>query len=200
LEPEKQERIINAALKEFVQKDYKNASTNEIVKEAGISKGLLFHYFTSKKGLLLFLYDYSLQVVNDEFLGLINLKEKDVLERWRQIVLLKIDIIRKYPDMFNFLWVANSRTNGELKDELENRNQEFLSASYEKLNKGIDETIFRDGIDVKKALSIISWTIEGFSKMQQENIEISNVAQIDYDVMMAELDTFIDVLRRCFYK
>lgn len=42
LEAEKRERIINAALKEFAQKGYDKASTNEIIKEAGISKGSLF--------------------------------------------------------------------------------------------------------------------------------------------------------------
>ena len=36
LKPEKQERILNAAIKEFSQKGYENASTNEIVKEANI--------------------------------------------------------------------------------------------------------------------------------------------------------------------
>ena len=45
---EKQDRILNAAIKEFAQKGYDSASTNEIVKEAGISKGLLFHYFKIK--------------------------------------------------------------------------------------------------------------------------------------------------------
>ena len=58
LSEEKQQRILNAALKEFAQKGYKNASTNQIVKEADISKGLLFHYFKNKKQLFLFLYDY----------------------------------------------------------------------------------------------------------------------------------------------
>ena len=43
LELEKQDRIINAAIKEFAQKGYDKASTNEIVKEAGISKGLLYN-------------------------------------------------------------------------------------------------------------------------------------------------------------
>lgn len=42
LEAEKQERIINTALKEFARNGYDKASTNEIVKEAGISKGSLF--------------------------------------------------------------------------------------------------------------------------------------------------------------
>ena len=48
LETEKRERIINAALKEFAKNGYDKASTNDIVKEAEISKGSLFNYFNSK--------------------------------------------------------------------------------------------------------------------------------------------------------
>ena len=61
LKPEKRERIINAALKEFAKNGYDKASTNEIVKESGISKGSLFNYFISKKELYLFLLDYASQ-------------------------------------------------------------------------------------------------------------------------------------------
>ncbi|NQD68578.1 TetR family transcriptional regulator, partial [Bacillus haikouensis] len=35
---DKQERIINAAMQEFVKAGFEKASTNEIVKEAQISK------------------------------------------------------------------------------------------------------------------------------------------------------------------
>ena len=63
MEPEKRERIINAAINEFTKKGYRNASTNEIVKEAGISKGLIFHYFKNKKQLYLFLYDYLIWIL-----------------------------------------------------------------------------------------------------------------------------------------
>ena len=49
LHKEKQQRILNAALNEFANKGFDRASTNEIVKSAGISKGLLFHYFNNKK-------------------------------------------------------------------------------------------------------------------------------------------------------
>ncbi|MGI6412409.1 MAG: FtsX-like permease family protein [Syntrophomonadaceae bacterium] len=48
LEKDKQERIINAALKEFARSGYERASTNVIIKEAEISKGSLFNYFNSK--------------------------------------------------------------------------------------------------------------------------------------------------------
>ena len=59
LKQEKQDRMINASLKIFSRGGYRHASTDEIVKEAGISKGLLFHYFGSKLGLYGFLFDYS---------------------------------------------------------------------------------------------------------------------------------------------
>ena len=51
---EKQDRIINAALQVFAVNGYRHASTDEIVRIAGISKGLLFHYFGSKLGLYSF--------------------------------------------------------------------------------------------------------------------------------------------------
>lgn len=56
---EKQARIINAAMKEFVKSGYDKASTNKIVKEANISKGSLFNYFHSKKELYLYLIEYG---------------------------------------------------------------------------------------------------------------------------------------------
>lgn len=45
----KKDQIAASALKEFAEKGFEQASTNTICKEAGVSKGLLFHYFGSKK-------------------------------------------------------------------------------------------------------------------------------------------------------
>ena len=63
LKKEKQDRMINASLKVFAMNGYAHASTDDIVREAGISKGLLFHYFVSKLGLYSFIYDYSIRYV-----------------------------------------------------------------------------------------------------------------------------------------
>ena len=53
LKKEKQDRMINAALKVFALNGYRHASTDDIVREAAISKGLLFHYFENKLGSML---------------------------------------------------------------------------------------------------------------------------------------------------
>jgi TetR/AcrR family transcriptional regulator len=63
VESEKQRIILNAALKEFADKGYEQASTNQIVKDAGIGKGMLFYYFTTKKKLYAYLVDYCINIL-----------------------------------------------------------------------------------------------------------------------------------------
>ena len=52
LSKEKQMRIINAGMEYFGKYGYKKAVTDDIANKAGISKGLLFHYFDNKKKFL----------------------------------------------------------------------------------------------------------------------------------------------------
>ncbi|WP_235439744.1 TetR/AcrR family transcriptional regulator [Paenibacillus sp. DMB20] len=96
LEPEKRERIINAAIKEFARNGYDKASTNEIIKEAEISKGSLFNYFNSKKELYLFLLEYLVEVI-DKILDEIDLNETDIFKRLRDVGFIKFKIMKKTP-------------------------------------------------------------------------------------------------------
>jgi TetR/AcrR family transcriptional regulator len=77
LKKEKQDRIINAAMKHFYLQGFKRASTDDMVKDANISKGLLFHYFLSKKGLYQFLCDYALRYYFLEVKSMIQIERKD---------------------------------------------------------------------------------------------------------------------------
>jgi TetR/AcrR family transcriptional regulator len=51
LNTDKQERVFQSALNEFAANGYRNASMNNVVKAAGISKGSLFQYFRTKSDL-----------------------------------------------------------------------------------------------------------------------------------------------------
>ncbi len=55
LKLEEQARVINAALDEFTDKDFEAASLNSIIAKAGISKGSMYHYFTNKEDLYLYI-------------------------------------------------------------------------------------------------------------------------------------------------
>ncbi|MFT8313147.1 MAG: TetR/AcrR family transcriptional regulator [Clostridium sp.] len=50
---EKKNKIIQAGMKLFMEKGFYNTNTNEIAKEAGVSIGIIYHYFQDKKAIFL---------------------------------------------------------------------------------------------------------------------------------------------------
>jgi TetR/AcrR family transcriptional regulator len=200
IEPEKRERVINAALKEFAQKGYKNASTNQIVEEANISKGLLFHYFSNKKGLYFFLYDYSSEVVLTDFYGKMDFEQTDIIERWTQIAFLKLEIIKKHPDMYRFMLSTVLEDSAEVRPELESRIKNQLDENYKRISVGFDTSKFKEGVDIKLASDIIIWTIQGFGDREIERLKLNKSSQLDYDKIVSEFQNYIQQLKKCFYK
>ncbi|MDR4888048.1 helix-turn-helix domain-containing protein [Fredinandcohnia sp. QZ13] len=200
LDQEKQERILNAATKEFAEKNYVNASTNEIVKQAGISKGLLFHYFKNKKELYLFLYDYYLEVMVNDLFANIDLDEPDIFNKYRSITLIKFELMKKHPEMFNFVRLAFEEDSPEIKIELEKRNKDVLKSSYTRLANSIDVSKFKEGIDVQKAMNIIFWSLEAFGYQKQEQTKAIPLDQLNSEDLIKEMDEYIEMLKLAFYK
>lgn len=200
LDKEKQDRIINAAIKEFAQKGYDKASTNEIVKEAGISKGLLFHYFQNKKQLYIFLYEHMIDFLLEKIAEKINWDEKDIFVRYRQIALLKIEIYKVYPEMLNFAKSVYKDSSPAIKMDINRRAKELLEKSFNKLFSDIDFSKFKKGIDIKKAINIINWTIEGFAYQMQEKALSLSLEQIDMEETMNEMEEYLKILRISLYE
>jgi len=200
LEEEKRERILNAALKEFAKNGFDKASTNEIVNEANISKGLLFHYFNNKKTLFLFLYDYTLDIYLKEIYQKIDWDEKDILIRLRQITLIKIDIFFRHPELFNFMRVAATEESKQVKNELEDKTNKLIASTIAKIYGDIDFTKFKEGIDAKNALNIIIWSMEGLGNSIMEKTKLLSVDEFDFDEILTEADQYFKLLRNSFYR
>jgi TetR/AcrR family transcriptional regulator len=200
LDSEKQDRIINAAIKEFAQKGYDSASTNEIVKEAGISKGLLFHYFQSKKQLFFFLFDYCYNLVADEFYKKVDLSERDFFKRIRQSVHIKMDLQTKYPDILTFIQEAFIQDSAEIKEEFDKKKQELNAVNAGIIYDGIDLSKFREDVDAQKILKIISWTFEKMSDEELLKAKVIPGYKMDYEKIFLEAEEYFEIFIKCFYK
>lgn len=210
LDEEKRTRIINAAMNEFVH-GYVAAKTDEIVREAGISKGLLFHYFGTKENLYDFLIEYAIEIVKTEYVDLINTRQPDLLESVWQMSLLKYDLSKRFPMIFDFLTSTYLDTRHTLNPEQAAHLHRFLEIRGRVLAEILahcDTSLFREGVDPLKAMEIIDWTLTGCaeamaSKMIQAEGSFSAVgeaARADYDYYLEEFKMYLDIFRRCFYK
>ncbi len=160
LKKEKQDRMINSALKVFSQYGYRHASTDEIVKGAGISKGLLFHYFESKIGLYSFLYDYVTRFVALELTQYVEKDENDYFELYKQIVTAKANAMSQYPYIFLFLSKADEETEREALGEISERREKYKRI-MNALRERADITVFAPGTDYEKIGHILDFTIDG---------------------------------------
>lgn len=71
LPPEKQEKLLEAATREFSRRPYNEASINQIIKDAGIPRGSFYMYFQDKEDLFRYLmsgYLEQLMMVIEECL------------------------------------------------------------------------------------------------------------------------------------
>jgi TetR/AcrR family transcriptional regulator len=200
LDEEKQQRILNAALNEFAQKGYDHASTNEMVKAAGISKGLLFHYFKNKKELYLFLHEHFISVLLKEFFDEEQFTEPDVFERLKNIMILKSQLMKKYPEIFNFFISAYTETSNEIKNELDYSYHELMQRSYAKIFENIDTSMFKESIDMNRAIQIVFWTLEGYSNQVMAKVKKSgHQYDNDFTAEFMEADLYIQMLKKAFY-
>ncbi|MEW9124087.1 MAG: TetR/AcrR family transcriptional regulator [Thermotaleaceae bacterium] len=200
LEPERRNTILNAALKEFAGKGFDDASTNVIAKESGISKPLMFHYVNNKKDFFIFLYDYCLDIVNREYFDQINLHEKDIFERLRQTCLLKIQLLKKYPWIFDFIRVAVFTDSEAVKEEVEKRRKMIEASSFERFYGDIDTSRFRSELDIEKAKQLIFWAVGGYANQILEQLKSMDIQDFDFEKIRTEFDGYLDELRKTYLK
>jgi AcrR family transcriptional regulator len=193
LKKEKQDRMINAALYVFGQYGYYHASTDEIVKHAGISKGLLFHYFTSKIGLYSFLYDYATRFVTLELTTYVEKNEDRYFELFHQIISAKAASMSQYPYVFIFLKKAEEETHPEAVAEISERREKYKRLMIA-LRERADITRFAPGIDYVKVGEILDYTIEGIllKHVKGENFRS--------DLFLEEAEEFIDMIKQMSYE
>lgn len=202
MEEEKRQRVINAALREF-SKGYMAANTDVIVKESGISKGLLFHYFGSKRGLLLFLIKYTLDIFFIEYEKVIS-EDYDFLENIRIGSKLKMELSFRYPLIFGFLIKAYSAAKDVFPEGLPNdlpysfHMVEAMQQIRQRSNP--EKTLFKEGLDSEKAQNIILWTMNGFIDSLLRYGDDVDAYRAHYDDMVKELDEYLQILRKILYR
>lgn len=184
--------MINAALKVFALNGYQHASTDDMVAEAGISKGLLFHYFVNKLGLYTFLYDYSVRFMLLELNGCSG-TESDFFELVGRMETAKLKVLKNYPYMQEFL---NSIRYENVKEAVlaTEEKKHILETARKEILEHADVSKFRSGVDVEKVKKIIDYTING---MLKESF-YENTFQPDY--IQEEINDYLLLMKKMSYE
>jgi AcrR family transcriptional regulator len=202
IDPLKRERIIQAALAEFADKDYPQVSTNAIVKRAGISKGLLFHYFGDKAGLFTYLLEYTYTTYSADLASLVDYVPKgplDVFDLIERIIRAKLEIARHRQQETGFFVHA---LKGSLPPELGEAVSHLLAQAYDSMaliTAAIDEQLLRPGLDLGKAAKTIYWVMEGLTNETIAGMS-TELTDDDYCQMTTDVSEYLGFLRQILYR
>jgi len=206
LNKSKQETIINAAIKEFAEKGYKDGSTNSIVKNAGISKGALFFYFKSKEALYLYVLEYCLNFRTEMILKCIDFSESDLCNRLSKYLNEESKIHLEYPYMSLFFeMLLKERPPCAL--GLIDSAQKMFADIYKYFSEGIDTSYLRDDISFEYIVKIIIYIFNGYnndlankSKMTVKTIDNEKIFKEHIEKIYKEIDELLEVFKKLFYK
>jgi TetR/AcrR family transcriptional regulator len=201
LEPEKQQRIWDAVLREFAAKGYRDASTNRIVEDAGIGKGMLFYYFKNKAELFRSALVYCLDYIEEEYVRRLDFSEPDFIVRFSKAVEAKMAAYLRNPLPFTFLASFHiNREAVEIAPDLYSRLQEMGNKGMQALFADVDVSLFRDDVAPEHILNIIRWVMDGWSQDIIAHLEREALLDYDWESTTKKLYELFAVLRKVLYK
>lgn len=193
LPQERQSQIINGALKIFSKSSYYQTSTLEIAREAGISKGLLFHYFKNKKELYLFLYKHCINMIFDEINKNRNTEETDFFEIILQSQKIKCKLMKKYRYIYEFIVNVYEENDEQIIGDIKELSKPLINDNFRNFLDKIDTNKFREGVDIPLLFQSLQWCADGFMR---------NALSINKSIDDIDLDftKMLELYKKNFYK
>lgn len=156
---DKQSRIIDAALHEFSSQLYHDASINQIIQEANISRGSFYKYFEDKDDLYFFITNRIIKTTAHSFLKDFTKKRPvDVLSVYKELFKFNLKFISegKYKAFFENMYLSMNyqmqqklkRIFGEIRNEmLENQMNDVMRDS------GYEEKFFLELMNILELIN-----------------------------------------------
>lgn len=122
LPEDKRQRILTASIDEFGENGYEKGSTDKIIKRAGISKGGLYEYISTKAELFLYVVEYTYRQLYGYLERRIEEEVEefpdDLLERLRVVSELAVDFYIDHPRYVSLIVRTYELHNEELEEEV----------------------------------------------------------------------------------
>ena len=168
---EKRQRIINSGLEVFAKNPYKNASTEEIAAKAGISKGLLFHYFRNKREFYNFLYQYGEALLRQSLAEMPQEPDVDFFTLLEWATQKRAQLLPDNPWLVQFSLRAYYSKNETISADIDNAVQRTMSAVMERYFQSVNLSKFREGMEPERILNMLIWLSDGYLHFKERSGE-----------------------------
>lgn len=189
---EKREELLQAALDEFSVKKYEEASLNNIIKKAKISKGTFYYHFKDKQDLYLYLLESSVKTkweyIDSHLKELAGVSKNDIFENFKLQARIGAEFAAVYPKYHNLSKMLTKEKGNEIYDIVKCKlsgDSVTVNPLKSMIEDAVDNGNFRDGIPKEFIFKIISFMFTNFDEVfyAEKDLDINNIIKnLDYYV------------------
>lgn len=147
LAEDKQQRVLQAAIKEFGERSLQEANLSNIIKDAGISRGSLYQYFKTKEDLYIYIFA-TLRAERAEYVkpAFVLYKNQPFLRFFEEFYLRDSEYLLRHPahiELGKKLYSSNDTVSRGLIQQLQIRYRDWflVGIEYDKEQHLIDSRI-----------------------------------------------------------
>ncbi len=159
LPQQRQQRVLDAAMREFTARGYEAASTNRIVADLGIAKGTLFKYARSKEVLYLHIYQQVItelsQVQDDPAIY----RSPDLFLRVEELFEALLAYAAREPLRYRFSMRASLDTAASVHTRVEAMRRSISSQHMGAVLGGVDWSLY--ALPRLEVLELFTWVLGG---------------------------------------
>jgi TetR/AcrR family fatty acid metabolism transcriptional regulator len=158
---EKEGAIFDAALRVIKQRGFHKARMSDIAREAGISYGLVYHYFANKEDL----FDAIANRWWADLFGLMaELHDADehVYEKLNRVIFYFLDTYHRSPELMNIFITEISRSSTNLTLERLEDFKRFMAETERVITEGQEKGVFRIDFKARYLTYIFLGSLEAF--------------------------------------
>lgn len=202
---QKYERILQAALKQFATYGYQKTNTDDIARDAEVSKGLIFHYFGKKQVLYERTISSVIDFLNERSSNLFTKKYTDLVEVVVVSTRYKMKLEQQYPDHVHLLIAAYAQKHS-LPKEIQAKLAKYMDENMKIAHQFLTDIVMK--LPIKKEIAhqdVVQLVLGVFNQISVESVqflkahpEVTEVKQMQFLAERAEI--YMKILQTGFLK
>ena len=185
LSKEKQQKVINAAKKEFARVPIENVSIKNIVEEADIARGSFYQYFESKEDLLIYILKENSEKLNIKLKNEVSKTNGDIFKLY---IFLYDSMIEEFTDnsdqeLFRQIFINLKSSDENVFDLVKRTKPQDIIDYYEQIDKSnLKIENYEDLVIICDMLNVITRRalIKNFKNKSKEDCRKMFLKEIEY--------------------
>lgn len=185
LSKEKQQKVINAAKKEFARAPIENVSIKNIVEEADIARGSFYQYFESKEDLLIYILRENSEKLNIKLKDKVKETNGDIFKLYIFLYDSMIEEFTNNPDqeLFKQIFINLKSSDENVFDLVRKTKPQDIIEYYEQIDKNnLKIENYEDLVIICDMLNVITRRalIKNFKNKSKEDCRKMFLKEIEY--------------------